>query len=75
MTLSQFLPILQIHSSNLPSSIFHLRRKIGQGDGIRTRTVRVTGGDANYYITTLEMDPLVGLAPTNSGLRNHSCSY
>src|SRR5436305_10751937 len=25
----------------------------GQGDGIRTRTVRVTGGDANYYITTL----------------------
>lgn len=27
--------------------------KIGQGDGIRTRTVRVTGGDANYYITTL----------------------
>ena len=27
--------------------------KNGQGDGIRTRTVRVTGGDANYYITTL----------------------
>ena len=27
--------------------------QIGQGDGIRTRTVRVTGGDANYYITTL----------------------
>src|SRR5580658_11070982 len=26
----------------------------GQGDGIRTRTVRVTGGDANYYITTLK---------------------
>jgi hypothetical protein len=25
----------------------------GQGDGIRTRTVRVTGGDANCYITTL----------------------
>jgi hypothetical protein len=25
----------------------------GQGDGICTRTVRVTGGDANYYITTL----------------------
>src|SRR5580658_6324411 len=26
----------------------------GQGDGIRTRTVRVTGGDAHYYITTLK---------------------
>ena len=25
----------------------------GQGDGICTRTVRVTGGDANCYITTL----------------------
>ncbi len=46
----------------------------GQGDGIRTRTVRVTGGDANYYITTLmKMEPLVGLAPTNTGLRNPPC--
>ena len=26
----------------------------GQGDGICTRTVRVTGGDANCYITTLK---------------------
>ena len=26
----------------------------GQGDGIRTRTVRVTGGDANCYITNLK---------------------
>ena len=25
----------------------------GQGDGICTRTVRVTGGDASCYITTL----------------------
>src|SRR5262245_66553348 len=26
----------------------------GQGDGICTRTVRVTGGDANCYITTVK---------------------
>ena len=45
----------------------------GQGDGIRTRTVRVTGGDAHYYITTLEMEPLVGLAPTITSLRNSPC--
>ena len=29
--------------------------QIGQGDGACTRTVRVTGGDANYYITTLKI--------------------
>src|SRR5580658_10063743 len=56
----------------------------GQGDGIRTRTVRVTGGDANFYITTLKMarravasrrrlEPLVGLAPTTTSLRNPPC--
>jgi hypothetical protein len=57
----------------------------GQGDGICTRTVRVTGGDANCYITTLmkwpaepklgerRLEPLVGLAPTNTGLRNPPC--
>jgi hypothetical protein len=37
--------------------------KIGQGDGIRTRTVRVTGGDANSYITTLKMAAMAGFAP------------
>ena len=48
----------------------------GQGDGIRTRTVRVTGGDANCYITTLmKLEPLVGLAPTNTGLRNPPCCF
>ena len=47
----------------------------GQGDGIRTRTVRVTGGDANFYITTLKMEPLVGLAPTTTSLRNSPCCY
>jgi hypothetical protein len=45
----------------------------GQGDGIRTRTVRVTGGDANFYITTLKMEPLIGLAPTTTSLRNSPC--
>ena len=38
--------------SDNPQRAAH-RNGNGQGDGIRTRTVRVTGGDANYYITTL----------------------
>jgi hypothetical protein len=52
--------------------------KESQGDGIRTRTVRVTGGDANFYITTLEMEPMVGLAPAkctrinNTTFHSHS---
>jgi len=55
-------------------SDFPAEHSIGQGDGIRTRTVRVTGGDANCYITTLmNMEPLVGLAPTNTSLRNSPC--
>src|SRR5207247_6950822 len=56
-------------------SDFPAEHSIGQGDGIRTRTVRVTGGDANRYITTLlNMEPLVGLAPTNTSLRNSPSS-
>ena len=41
--------------------------KNGQGDGIRTRTVRVTGGDANYYITTLNEIGSPGQSPESEG--------
>src|SRR6185503_11304694 len=80
------------------------RRKVnGQEAGIRTRTVRFTGGDAAVtpqsciegaivaelmvdsrarhhqqstprLSTRMEMEPLVGLAPTNTSLRNSPCS-
>ena len=51
------------------------KSEIGQEAGICTRTVSFTGRDAANYTTILmQMDPLVGLAPTNSGLQNHSCS-
>ena len=54
----------------------HIEIENGQGDGICTRTVRVTGGDANCYITTLmNLEPLVGLAPTNTSLRNSPCCF
>jgi hypothetical protein len=54
----------------------HLRRrKFGQEAGVCTRTVSFTGRDAADYTTILilNLEPLVGLAPTNSGLRNRSC--
>ena len=45
----------QNHSGELPCWLLaDSNFKNGQGDGICTRTVRVTGGDANCYITTLK---------------------
>ena len=43
--------------------------EFGQEAGIRTLTVSFTGRDAAGY-TTIPLEPLVGLAPTNTGLRN-----
>ena len=55
LPLSYFEPAhAQNRSSKLLNRLLLIQiREIGQGDGIRTRTVRVTGGDAHCYITTL----------------------
>ena len=48
--------------------------EIGVTNRIRTGTNAFTGRDAACYIMiTIEMEPLVGLAPTNGGLQNRSC--
>lgn len=64
---------LRVEGFSCKTTTHSRRRKFGQEAGIRTRTVSFTGRDAANY-TTILMDPLVGLAPTNSGLRNRSCS-
>lgn len=49
--------------------------EIGVTNRIRTGTNAFTGRDAACYIMiTIEMEPRVGLAPTNTGLRNPPCS-
>src|SRR5712691_336001 len=63
----------RMNSCSLVSILgFLLRTEIGQEAGICTRTVSFTGRDAANY-TTILMEPLVGLAPTNTSLRNSSC--
>jgi len=63
---------MQDDSGGLPDSLrTDSNSENGQGDGICTRTVRVTGGDANCYITTLiKLEPRVGLAPIRPGLKD-----
>jgi hypothetical protein len=48
--------------------------EIGVTSRIRTGTNAVTGRDASVYIMiTMKTGPLVGLAPTNTSLRNSPC--
>ena len=55
--------------------LHELRNTNGQEAGVRTRTVSITVRDAADYTTILnEMEPSVGLAPTNGSLQNSSCS-
>ena len=49
--------------------------EIGVTNRIRTGTNAFTGRDAACYIMiTIKLEPRVGLAPTNTGLRNPPCS-